>query len=186
MPLFAAFVSGEFTIKEKRGVGGGGAAPPHLQTFSSFATDCVFFALNPLKRSFVSGEFSIKKKKAGGLGGAQPPPICKLFSSFAIDCVFFALNPLQRCCLAFPFLCVCAPTPQQDETSRPQKAADRGTAGPGDHGTRGPEDHLSAKPSQGQPVAKSLKKSGGVEGGRSPPPFANFFHPSGLIVFSSR
>ena len=123
--------------KKKRGGwgGGGGAAPPHLQTFSSFAIDCVFFALNPLKRSFVSGEFNYKEK-AGGLGGGR---ICKLFSSFAIDCVFFALNPLQRCCLAFPFLCVCAPTPQ-DKTSRPQKAADRGTAGPGDHGTRGPED----------------------------------------------
>ena len=120
--LFAAFVSGEFTIKKKRG-GWGGAAPPHLQTFSSFAIDCVLYSI----------------KKSGGVGGGAAPPICKLFSPFAIDCVFFVLNPLQRCCLAFPFLCVCAPTPQ-NKTSRPQKAADRGTAGPGDHGTRGPED----------------------------------------------
>ena len=99
--------------------------------------------------AFVSGEFSIKKK-AGGLGGAQPPPICKLFSSFAIDCVFFALNPLKA------FVCV------------------------GEHAFV----HLFAAFVSGE---FTIKKSGGVGGGGvCAPPICKLFHPSRLIVFSSR
>ena len=78
-----------------------------MQTFSSFAIDCVFcytllsvvvwlsptcVLANTLLRGFRERRVYYKNK-AGGLGGGRSPPNLQTFSCFAIDCVFF---PLKR------------------------------------------------------------------------------------------